>query len=121
MQGPAEAVEEGFQVWREKGTDRRDDRHEAIDTGRLLLPDRRRHFPSEYPLNIRPDALGDYRLYVYNIQNSLVHDKIGWRISLQRRDGHMFYIRGEDILFTLPELKNFTKDSTILWRRIWLN
>lgn len=72
------------------------------------------------PLLIGLHALDEYQLYVNNIQNSLVHDKIGWGISLQRRDGHMFYVWGDEILFTLPELKKCTKDFTILRRRNYL-
>ena len=61
------------------------------------------------PLLIGLDALDEYQLYVNNIQNLLIHDRIGWIVPLQRLDGHMFYAWGNEIFFILPELRKMHK------------
>ena len=57
------------------------------------------------PLLMGLDAMDKFTVYVNNVQNLLVHDKLGWAIPLQRINGHVYYKWEEEVLFTISELK----------------
>lgn len=57
------------------------------------------------PMLIGLDTLDKFGIYVNNIQNLLVHDKIKWGIPLIRKGGHMYYNWANEILFTMEELR----------------